>query len=210
MFWISFEGLDGSGKTTQAAMLAERLDAVLTREPGGTSLGERLRHELLHTDGEIDSRTEMLLYAADRSHHLNCVVLPALAANRCVVSDRSVWSSVAYQGYGRGLGASLVHQVNEAALSGTWPHAVVLLDVPRRETVQRMDRALDRIESAPESFHVSVARGFAELASEFQWIVVDGSLPVTTVHDMVVAALSASLGEAFLQRVGSDSATHDN
>lgn len=210
MFWIAFEGLDGCGKSTQARLLAEALGAVLTREPGSTPLGSRLRHELLHSEEEITARTEMLLYAADRAHHLHQVVRPALAERRCVVSDRSVWSSVAYQGFGRGLGAPLVQSVNDAALEGLWPQAVVLIDVPRATLRERLDRELDRIEAAPESFHRCVAEGFRTLAEQHQWIVVDGSASVDDVHAEVLGGLALSLGSTFSSMLRRDGARYDN
>lgn len=210
MFWIAFEGLDGCGKSTQARLLAEALGAELTREPGSTPLGARLRHELLHSEDEISARTEMLLYAADRAHHLHRVVKPSLAAGRCVVSDRSVWSSVAYQGFGRGLGAPLVRSVNDAALEGLWPHAVVFIDVPRSTLRERLGHELDRIEAAPESFHVNVAQGFSTLAQQHRWVVVDGSARVADVQAAVLDGLASQLGPTFTSMLRRDGVRYDN
>jgi dTMP kinase len=210
MFWIAFEGLDGCGKSTQARLLAEALGAELTHEPGSTPLGVRLRHELLHTEEEVSPRAEMLLYAADRAQHVHQFVRPLLDVGECVVTDRSVWSSVAYQGFGRGLGAPLVQRVNDAALEGLWPHAVVLIDVPRRTLRARLDRELDRIESAPESFHNSVADGFQVLATQHQWLVVDGTASVQEVQRSVVDGLSRQLGAPFTRMLRRDGGAHDN
>ncbi len=127
---MALEGAEGSGKSTQAALLAEALDAVLTRETGGTPVGARLR-EILHdtTVTDLADRAEALITAADRAQHVVHVVHPALAAGRVVVSDRSVHSTLAYQGYGRGLDLAELRQINDWAIDGLWPERVILLDV---------------------------------------------------------------------------------
>jgi dTMP kinase len=199
MLWITLEGLDGCGKSTQSALLAERLNAVLTREPGGTALGSRLRTELLHAKGPetVSDITEMLLYAADRSHHLSNVVLPALDSGVAVVSDRSVWSSVAYQGFGRELTPELVIKTNDIALGGVWPDAVVYIDATATSRKGRMDRELDRIESAGEEFFIRTETGFRLLAATHNWVVVDGDATVDEVHNRILEGLSALLGDRF-------------
>ncbi len=169
--YIAFEGAEGCGKTTQAALLAAELGAVLTRETGGTAIGERIR-TVLHDPGDthLDPVAEALLIAGDRAQHRAEVVAPALAAGRDVVSDRSVWSSIAYQGYGRGLPLEIVRQVNDWALGGRWPDLVVLLEVPADETARRLaGRALDRFEQEDPAFFDRVAAGFRRLADEVVW-----------------------------------------
>jgi dTMP kinase len=195
--WIAFEGPDGSGKSTQAARLAARLDAVLTREPGGTELGLRVRHLVQDADDVVVApRTEMLLYAADRAQHVAEVVAPALAAGRHVVSDRSVWSSVVYQGIGRGIGTADVTAVNDAALGGRWPDVVVLVRATPASSRSRMQRDLDRIERAGDAFHDAVRAGFDALAAEYGWVVVDGDASVEDVSNAVWAAIEPLLGQA--------------
>ena len=129
--YIVFEGSEGCGKSTHASRLAEHLDAILTRETGGTAIGQRIR-AILHDTSvtNLAHRAEALLAAADRAQHIEEVVAPALAAGRHVVSDRSVYSTLAYQGYGRGLPLDDVRHINEWAVAGHWPDLVVLLDVP--------------------------------------------------------------------------------
>lgn len=169
--YIALEGFDGSGKSTQAEMLASHLDAVLTREPGGTPLGEALREVLLHAapDEAPSARTEALLFCADRAQHIATVVVPALEAGRDVVTDRSYGSTLAYQGYGRGLPLDELRALIDyacrrpAGASGDLPDVilpdvVVLLDVPLADSDRRVHR-LDRVggeqmsllESAPEA-----------------------------------------------------------
>ena len=161
MTWIAFEGGEGSGKSTQARLLAERLDAVLTREPGGTRVGERVRSLLLDpTVVGLDARAEALLMAADRAQHVVEVVRPALAAGRVVVSDRSAWSSLAYQGHGRGLGVEAVRTLCDWASDGLWPDLAVLLDVSAAERSDRLKDPPDRMESAGAPFHAAVDQGF--------------------------------------------------
>ncbi|MDA3039335.1 MAG: dTMP kinase, partial [Actinomycetota bacterium] len=138
---MAFEGGEGAGKSTQARRLASRIDAVITREPGGTDLGSKLRRLLLEPgQAVIGARAETLLMAADRAQHLDEVVLPALRSGRHVVSDRTAFSSLAYQGGGRDLGVDEVRAINEFALCGRWPDAVVLLDVPRVVGHDRLGR----------------------------------------------------------------------
>ena len=128
--YIAFEGGEGSGKSTQARLLAERLDAVITREPGGTPLGARLRELLLNTDDVgIGARAEALMMAADRAQHIDEVVRPTLAAGRHVVADRSAFSSMAYQGGGRELGIEAVGRLSDWAIDTQWPDVVVMLRV---------------------------------------------------------------------------------
>lgn len=193
--WITLEGGEGSGKSTQARLLAERLDAVLTREPGGTAVGARVRDLLLDpTVTGLDARAETLLMAADRAQHVAELVRPTLAAGRSVVSDRSAWSSLAYQGHGRGLGVEAVRAVCDWATDGLWPDLAVLLDVPGDERSARMKDPPDRMESAGAAFHAAVADGFRSLAaaSPDEWAIVDGTGPVEDVFARVAEAVGAS------------------
>ncbi len=191
--YIAFEGAEGCGKTTQATRLAAALGAVLTRETGGTPIGVRLR-ELLHdtTVIDLDERAEALLTAADRAQHLAEVVRPALDAGRFVVSDRSVYSSLAYQGYGRGLDVAAVHRLNDWATAGLWPDLVVFLDTPDDVVSERMSRReLDRFEAAGADFHERVLDGFRTMAADDpqRWITVAAVGTVDQVADKIRAAL---------------------
>ena len=191
--WIAFEGGEGSGKSTQARRLAERLGAVLTREPGGTPVGERVRSLLLDPDvADLDPRAEALLMAADRAQHVTELVRPALAAGRSVVSDRSAFSSLADQGHGRGLGVEAVRSLCEWATEGMWPDVAILLDVPTDERASRMKDPPDRMESAGVAFHDLVAEGFRALAAADpkRWLVVDGTGDVDDVERRVASALA--------------------
>jgi dTMP kinase len=211
MLWITFEGLDGCGKSTQARLLAEAIDAVLTREPGGTALGATLRSELLSDrDEAVSMTTEMLLYAADRSHNFHNVVQPALESGKPVVSDRSVWSSVAYQGFGRELGADVVIAANEIALGGSWPDVVVFIDADQARRSQRMQRELDRIERSGDAFFERAETGFRLLAAQQGWVVVDGDADVLEVHRQVVESISAAAGERFVRLLGTNGHQHEN
>ncbi|MEA3078522.1 MAG: dTMP kinase [Actinomycetota bacterium] len=194
--WIAFEGGEASGKSTQAGLLAARLpDAVLTREPGGTVVGERVRSLLLDPSvAGLDHRAEALLMAADRAQHVAEVVRPALSDGRSVVSDRSAYSSLAYQGYGRGLGVEAVFALCDWATSGLWPDLAILLDVSSSERSSRVAGvAPDRLESAGDDFHALVDSGFAALvaAEPSRWLVVDGSGPVDEVAARVNDAFDA-------------------
>ena len=196
--YIALEGPEGCGKSTQARRLADAIDAVLTRETGGTAIGERLR-TILHdvTVTELDARAESLIVAADRAQHVVEVVRPALDAGRHVVSDRSVYSSLAYQGYGRELPIDELRSINDWAIRGTWPDLVVLLDVPTKVIAKRMrSRQLDRFERAGDDFHVRVAEGFAAMAADDpgHWTVVDASRSVADVSAGILATVRDRLG----------------
>jgi dTMP kinase len=178
--YIALEGAEGCGKSTHAALLARDLDAVLTRETGGTNIGRRIR-EILHdtaTTG-LAARAEALLTAADRAQHMHEVVLPALSDGRHVVSDRSVYSTLAYQGYGRLLAVDEVRSVNDWAIEGTWPDLAIFIDVDPSVLAQRLrGRTLDRFELEDEHFHTRVREGFRAMATAeaARWAVVDGNL----------------------------------
>lgn len=193
--YVALEGGDACGKSTQARRLAEAIGAVLTREPGGTTIGGLVRGVLLDPahDAMVD-RAEALLYAADRAQHLAEVVEPALAAGRHVVSDRSALSSVAYQGYGRGLGED-VWRVNDWAIGGRWPDVAVLIDVSPSVMAVRLQRAPDRLEQAGDGFHERVRAGYLTMAGADpeRWIVVDGSGTEDEVAAAVLAAVEARL-----------------
>ncbi|MGB9345516.1 MAG: dTMP kinase [Ilumatobacteraceae bacterium] len=191
--YIAFEGAEGSGKSTQATILASQLDAVLTRETGGTSIGARIR-EILHdtTVEHLDARAEALLTAADRAQHLAEVVAPALAAGRPVVTDRSVYSSLAYQGYGRQLDVEEIRHLNDWGTRRLWPTTVVFLDTPDEVIAERMSRReLDRFEAAGEEFHARVLAGFRAMAAADpdRWITVQAIGSVDRVADEIRSAL---------------------
>ncbi|MBC8365071.1 MAG: dTMP kinase [Actinobacteria bacterium] len=193
---IAVEGGEGSGKTTQARMLAEARGAVFTREPGGTPLGEQIRGLLLGTDGDAPcDRAEALLMAAARAQHVDRVVAPALARGDDVVTDRYIGSSLAYQGVGRGLGVAAVAAVSEFAVDGVEADLVVLLDVDAAEAAARLDGSLDRIEQAGAEFHARVAAAYRDLAAADpqHWIVVDGRGTVDEVAQRLQAAVAGRL-----------------
>lgn len=183
--YIAFEGIEGCGKSTQARRLADEIGAVLTRETGGTAIGARVR-EVLHdpVNTHLSPVAEALLIAGDRAQHRSEILEPALSAGRHVVSDRSVYSSIAYQGYGRGLPLDVLRSVNDWALGGRWPDLVVLLDIDHQSAMSRLaDRALDRFEREDSDFFSRIADGFRTMATNdpARWVVIDGRADADTV-----------------------------
>lgn len=196
--YIALEGAEACGKSTHAALLAADLDAVLTRETGGTRIGAKIRDILHDTDNtELNDKAEVLLIAADRAQHLHEVIRPALGAGRHVVSDRSAYSSMAYQGFGRGLALDMVRSINDWALDGVWPDLVILIDVPPEILAERLqDRELDRFEQAGAAFHDRVRAGFAQMAADNtdHWLVVDGTGSKDEVARVIRATARTRLG----------------
>jgi dTMP kinase len=194
---IAFEGWEASGKSTQAGLLAEALDAVLTREPGGTAAGERIRAVLLDRDaGRIDPRTEALLMVADRAQHVSEVLEPTLSSGRWVVTDRFSASLLAYQGFGRGLDVAELRRLTSWATGGLCPDLTVLLDVPPEVAAARRTRELDRLEREEVTFHQRVASGYQALAAADRstWAVIDGLGAVADVAGRVLAVVTERLG----------------
>ncbi|MBW4094853.1 MAG: dTMP kinase [Acidobacteria bacterium] len=196
--FVAFEGGDGAGKSTQARTLAETLRAngcevVLTREPGGTSIGEKLRSLVLdHGHGEVDARCEALIFAAARAAHATQLIRPALARGAVVITDRYIDSSVAYQGAGRGLPAVEVANLNAWATEELRPHVTVLLDVSPGQGRDRRtanDGAEDRLESEPDDFHARIRQAFLTLAAQDSehYLVLDAALPVAELAAFVAA-----------------------
>jgi dTMP kinase len=193
--FIVLEGGEASGKSTQAARLATALGAVLTREPGGTRAGERIRSVLLDPAlSGLDARAEALLMAAARAEHVSTVIRPALAAGRDVVSDRYSGSSLAYQGYGRGLPLEEVRHLSDWATGGLWPDLTVLLTVDGVEVEARQFLAgvrFDRLEAEGSDFHWRVSSGFLALAAaDPSWRIVSGSGSVDEVAARVLGVVT--------------------
>jgi len=197
--FVVLEGADASGKSTQAALLVERLralgrDVVLTFEPGATETGAAIRTLLLHAAGSIDPLTEALLLAADRAQEVADIVRPALARGADVVSDRYVPSSLAYQGVGRGLGVEKVERLNRWATGGLEPDVVVVLDVDEAVATSRRAVPGDRLERAGAEFHAAVRSAYRSLAVERGWALVDGNADVDVVAERIWSALRERLG----------------
>ncbi|HMQ25286.1 MAG TPA: dTMP kinase [Acidimicrobiales bacterium] len=193
---IAFEGGEGTGKSTQAARLAERLGATLTREPGGTAIGGRIRALVLDpANQELADRAEALLMAADRAQHVAEVIRPVLDAGGIVVTDRFAGSSLAYQSYGRGLPLEEIERLSRWATDGVWPDVVVLLSVPDAVAEARLGDERDRMEGVGDGFHQRVADGFRALAAADpeRWVVLDGTGTVDEVADRVWAAVAPRL-----------------
>lgn len=208
--FIVLEGVEGSGKSTQAKLLAAWLTAaaiphLLTREPGGTRVGEEIRNALLH-GGEVPPRTELLLMVAARAALVDQVVRPALARGEIVISDRYELSSFAYQGFGRGVPLEEVRRVNAFATGGLRPDLTLLLDVEPEEGVARRARAgagADRIERAGDAFHREVARAYRLLSeTEPGVFVVAANDSEQAVQDRIRALLRGRYPETFARAPG--------
>lgn len=187
--FIAFEGIDGCGKSTQATRLAETLadkgcDVVLTREPGGTKIGNELRGLLLSDNNNIAWETEVLLMAADRAQHVAEVIRPALQRGAIIISDRYVYSSLAYQGYGANKSVATVKQVNELAMQGVWPDLTILLMLEPQQRYCRVGR-VDRIEQRGLAYQQQVYQGFKQLAQSQARLI---ELPVADYDENQVAA----------------------
>jgi len=192
--YIAFEGAEGCGKSTQAERLATRTNALLTRETGGTDIGARLR-SILHdtTIADMSARSEALIAAADRAQHIEQIVRPTLDSGRSVVSDRSVYSTLAYQGFGRELDVEMLRSINDWATGGLWPDLVVLIDTPDDVIAERMARRhLDRFEAAGPEFHDRVIDGFRTMASADpeHWVTVAAVGSIDEVAAQIEAALT--------------------
>lgn len=194
--FVVLEGGEAAGKSTQAALLAAHLGAVLTREPGGTVLGERVRALLLDRGaGPVDPRAELLLVLAARAEHVAEVIEPALASGTDVVCDRFDGSTLAYQGYGRGLPLEEVRTACEIASAGLVADCTVLVEVGDEVAAGRQAGGADRIEAEDRAFHDRVRAGFRELAERGGWAVVDGDAPVEVVAGRVADAVDRALRE---------------
>jgi dTMP kinase len=188
--FVVLEGGDASGKSTQAALIVERLrglgrDVVLTFEPGATEVGAAIRTLLLHAAASMDPLAETLLLAADRAEEVADIVRPALARGADVVSDRYVPSSLAYQGAGRGLGVEKVENLNRWATGGLEPDVVIVLDVDDAVAASRRAGPGDRLERAGAEFHAAVRDAYRSLAIERGWALVDGNADVDVVAERV-------------------------
>ena len=189
--YIAFEGWEASGKSTQARLLSQRLDAVLTREPGGTALCLAIRGLLLGNGPAPTERAEALLFAADRAQHLAEIVEPALAEGRDVITDRSYGSTLAYQGYGRGQSIEELMRLVEWTSGGLLPDLVVLLTVAVDTADDRLGDQRDRMESEDGDFATRVVEGFTALAEADpdRWVVVDGAGSIEEVAARVAKAV---------------------
>lgn len=198
--WITFEGGDGSGKTTQAGLLAQWMQqrgrtVLHTREPGGSEVGTLIRDIVLHHRGDIAPRAEALLYAADRAHHVATVVRPALERGDVVIQDRYLDSSVAYQGAGRVLDAAEVRDLSLWATEGALPDLTVLLDLDPSTARRRLDaddKPFDRLEAEKEDFHARVRAAYLALAAAEpqRFLVVDASLDPDDIAVLIRARMS--------------------
>ncbi len=200
VMFIVFEGIEASGKSTQAKLLADFLksmgkDVVLTREPGGTDVGKAIRQILLNPKNQIPPIAELLLYEADRNIHVNNLIKPALEEGKIVISDRYIYSTLAYQGYARGLDKNLIKTLNQLVIQGLKPDIVFLLDIPVSVSLERLGKTRDRIERESVDFHERLREGFLKIAEEEKdrFIVVDATKPVEDIFNQIKAEVMKRL-----------------
>ena len=202
--FISLEGIDGVGKSTQSDLLEEFLrnagrEVVRTLEPGGTELGQEIRHLLLHRKGDVAPRAEALLYAADRAHHVATKIRPALEHGQVVITDRYLDSSVAYQGAGRALKAEDVRAISMFAVEGLLPDLTILLDLEASAAAERRNKtgeAPDRLEREKIEFFEAVRQAFLDMAAAEpnRWLVIDARQSVEAMQEQIRARVSKLLG----------------
>ncbi|MCD7739879.1 MAG: dTMP kinase [Candidatus Gastranaerophilales bacterium] len=170
--FITFEGADGSGKTTQLnkikAFLEDKgFNIVVTREPGALDIGQKIRNILLHYDGIVSDRCEMFLFLADRAQHVETFIKPALKEGKIVLCDRHIDSTIAYQGYGRGQDIELLTKLNAIAVDGLTPDLTILYDIDTQIALQRIGSKKDRMETSGIEFHKKVRNGYLELHKNY-------------------------------------------
>lgn len=197
-FFITFEGIDRCGKSTQAQLLADALggDPLLVREPGATPAGEQIRKILLDEGTELEPISEAALYAAARAELVETTVRPALAAGRNVICDRYIDSSLAYQGVARGLGEERVRTLNENVTGALWPDLTLLIEISADQAAER-DGERDRLEQEGFAFQEKVADAYSNLAQQSpeRIVCVDGASSIEEVHSQVMAIVQRKIGE---------------
>ena len=215
--FITFEGIDGCGKSTQLRLLASELrvrglDVISTREPGGTTLGKRLRAALLDVEEQVDPLAELLVFAADRAQHVRAVLVPALQANHVVLSDRYADATVAYQGAGRGFKPELIAEIVQLATDGLMPDLTLLFDLSVAESAVRTRRRVvsknsDRLDSEDAEFHTRVRNAYLEIAKAepARFSVIDARGSSQQTHEAVMNIVMPFLKERGL--VDADSST---
>jgi dTMP kinase len=194
--FVTLEGIDRSGKTTQARLLCDALGerAVAVREPGGTAVGERVRELLKDPSIAVDGRTEALLFAAARAQLVSDVIRPALEDEKIVISDRFLDSSLAYQGGARGLGVDEVAQINAFATGGLQPDVTILLDLPLAAAAARAGVEVDRFEQEGAALQERVSAAYAALAADdSRWVIVDADREPDAVHRDVLSVVEGVL-----------------
>lgn len=200
--FITFEGIDGVGKSTQLDLLETWLqeqgkEVVRTLEPGGTELGQEIRHLLLHRKGDVAPRSEALLYAADRAHHVATKIRPALAAGKVVLSDRYFDSSVAYQGAARELDVNQVREISLWAVDNLLPDLTILLDLTAEQAMSRRNKTgvePDRLEQEKVDFFERAREQYLELAKEPRFLIIDANLTVAEIQERIRSRVQELLG----------------
>lgn len=196
--FITFEGADGCGKTTQLKLAAEYLknkgyDVILTREPGAKGLGEQLREILLNYDGIVSDRCESFLFLADRAQHIDTIVVPAVDAGKIVLCDRHIDSTVAYQGYGRGQDIEQINKLNMIATNNRKPDLTIVFDIDVETSMSRVGSEKDRMESSGTEFFNKVRHGYLEIAKqEPQRVrVLDSAKSIEEIHESVIKLINS-------------------
>jgi dTMP kinase len=201
--FLAFEGVDGSGKSTQAKRCAEALTAqghtvISVREPGGTAVSNAIRELVLDPSRKVAPTTELLLYMAARAQLVSEVIQPALEAGHVVVSDRFGWSTLAYQGFGRGMDRPTIDSLMRAACGSVWPDLMIVLDITpelRRQRLASQNRPLDRLEREPEDFFQKVRSGFLTLAQEGKTpsVVLNGETEISALTQAILSRIQIQL-----------------
>jgi dTMP kinase len=196
-FFITFEGIEASGKTTQINLLYDYLksiskNVIKTREPGGTKIGQKIREILLSKwDEKFPYIAELLLYEADRNIHIHNIIRPSLEAGYIVLSDRYIDSTTAYQHYARGIDYEIVSYLNTLATDGLKPNLTFLIDIPVEISLKRLSESKDRIESENIEFHKKLREGFLKIAEneKDRFVVIDGTMDIMEIHKIIVDTL---------------------